>query len=270
MRLLSLLFLLCVMCGHGYSQRLQNNGAYSEAICNASVTLNNAEAIFHNQAGLAQLSKSEILIAYKNRFQLKELAIQSAGITTPIFQGNLFAAFSKTGNSNWNEYVISTGYARSFGKNWQAAFAFYYFTQQLTYEKSNTQLFSYSIGLIYQMNKLKFGFHLFNPTNSNYSVNINQPSHPLQLRIGASYKANSFLSVNIETTYQKNNDTPFNIGIEYYLNKQVTLLGGASTLYAKRSFGIHYQHKKLGGTIAFSSHQHLGFSPTITLKYQFR
>lgn len=267
MRLLLILILL-LSSFLSLAQLKFRNGAYSEAICNASVTLRSSEAIFHNQAAAASINSTQFIIAYKNRFGLKELAIQSIGANTPLLQGNTFITYSETGNSTWHESMITTGYARAMSKNWLTSFAFHYFNQSLAEKNEATRYLTFSLGLLLTFQKVNFGLHLFNPFSQNYPIALNHISHPYQLRIGGSYQVSQMVTIYTETRHNKQQKLPFIFGIEFHLKQNLTLLGGISTNTIKQSLGISYRYQNFTGTFSFASQQKLGFSPVFTLKYQ--
>ena len=75
-----------------------------------------AHAIFGNQAGLATLENSNLLISTERRFNLSELSSHSAGAAIATKAGTFGLAINYFGFSEFNEQKIGLAYARKLGK----------------------------------------------------------------------------------------------------------------------------------------------------------
>jgi hypothetical protein len=61
----------------------------------------------------------------------------------------------------------------------------------------------------------------------------------------------------------------FKGGIEIQAIDNLFFRGGFSTVYERYSFGIGYKYRKLVSDLAFSHHDVLGFTPHVSVGYEF-
>jgi hypothetical protein len=116
---------------------------------------------------------------------------------------------------------------------------------------------------------LTLAAHVFNPLMVKI-LKENSERIPAIIRVGAVYSFDKNLLVSAEVEKDTEFDPVFKGGIEYRVVEKIFVRGGFSTNPGLYSFGFGLNLKKL--TIDFSSsvHQTLGYSPQISMIYQFR
>ncbi len=261
--------LICFLFLFSFHVKAQvNPGSRFMAMAKTGVALQDIWSLQQNQAGLAGLQKPCIAIAYEQRFAGQELSAQSALFALPYKQHVVGFRFQRYGFSAYSEQQAGFALARKFGNTLNIALNFNYHQLKIT-NYGSAKTFSVEAGLQYRASdKLWLGTHVANPNRSEYSKGVDA-AIPVIVEFGASYIFSD--KVIIATALEKilNSNTDFKIGAEYGLLELLYLRGGVSVNPFKQyaGFGLNYQQFKLD--MAASSHPVLGYSPQLSISYEF-
>lgn len=246
----------------------ENYGPKITALGNAGVAIQDVWSAKKNQAGLAGITKPTISAGYENRFGVKELSTQSAVFALPIKSYTIGAAFQSYGVDSYNEVKTGLSFAKSFGPNLFLAVGVNYHQINIT-NYGNANSLSVDVGVQYKvLPKLWIASHIANPNQSKYS-DITDQIIPAHIQFGANYIFSDQLLITSEIEKVLDSGADFKTGIEYKLVKFVALRGGISVNPFKQfaGFGVNYQ--KVVIDFAVASHPVLGYSPQISLGYEF-
>ena len=89
------------------------------------------------------------------------------------------------------------------------------------------------------------------------------------MRLGMAYTFSEKVFVTFEAEKDIDFKAVFKAGMEYKANDKIYLRAGIGTNPNLATFGVGVYHKGLKFDIASSYHQVLGFTPEISLVYQF-
>lgn len=245
-----------------------NYGPKITALGTAGVALQDVWSASKNQAGIASLKTPTLAAGYENRFGVKELSTKSAAFALPIKNYSIGAAFQSYGVDAYNEIKTGLSLAKSFGPKLLIGVGLNYHQLSITnYGNANT--FTVEVGLQYNvLPKLWLASHIANPNQSKFSDNADQVI-PAHIQFGATYIFSDQLLITSEIEKVLDSQADFKTGIEYKVVKFVALRGGVSVNPFKQyaGFGVNYQ--KVNIDFAVASHPILGYSPQISLGYEF-
>jgi hypothetical protein len=260
-----LLSLISVLSLSSFAQ--ENFGPRITALGNAGVALQDVWAAKKNQAGIAGLTSPVVAAGYENRYGVKELSTQSAVFAIPIKNYAIGASFQSYGVDNYNEIKSGLSLAKSFGPKLFLAVGVNYHQLKISNYGSNSTV-SVEVGLQYKaFPKLWLATHISNPNQSKYNEAVQ--IIPAHIQFGASYIFSDQLLITSEIEKVLDNQADFKTGIEYKVVKFVALRGGISVNPFKQyaGFGVNYQ--KVMVDFAVASHPVLGYSPQISVGYEF-
>lgn len=261
------LFFICLILHIGLRAQ-ENYGPKITALGTAGVALQDVWSAKKNQAGIAALQNPTISAGYENRFGVKELSTQSAVFALPIKNYTIGAAFQSYGVDSYNEIKTGLSLAKAFGPKLLIGIGLNYHQLNISnYGDANT--ISVEVGLQYNLfPKLWIASHIANPNQSKYGENTDQiiPAH---IQFGGTYIFSDQLLITSEFEKVLDSQADFKTGIEYKVVKFVALRGGISVNPFKQyaGFGVNYQ--KVNIDFAVASHPVLGYSPQISLGYEF-
>ena len=231
----------------------ESMGARSAALGFTSITTVDLWSSINNQAGLAYIDKLSIGAYTENKFLMSSLCTKSIAIVLPFSHGSLGISLVQFGESNFNETKIGL--------------IFQYSINQIQ-ELGRANLFSFQGGLVYIFdNTFKIGFHFFNPefiTKSENKLEI-----PGIFKIGLSYHLSQTLQGFLEIENHSKFGSGILTGIEYLNSKNIAFRIGYNSLSEKLTFGLGFKLKNLIIDLASNMHQTLGYSPQISLIYEF-
>ena len=246
-------------------------GGRSAGIANASVALKDLWSIKHNQAGLAYLRKPQAGIAYENRFGLSELATKAGVLAIPLKKATLGINVSQFGYSAYNENKIGVAVAKKltdrFSLGVQMNYEYFQFSAS---EYGQKGYITGEVGILAEVNEaLTLGAHLYNPGYTKLSE-FEDERIPVILRIGGDYRFSKKFNTLFEIEKDIDEEAQVKLGAEYQAHKKVYLRAGVSTEPFKNAFGVGFNFEKLKIDVSASYHSTLGYSPNISLTYQFK
>lgn len=245
-----------------------NPGPRSISMGSAGMALQDVWSLQQNSAGIAGIERTIFAIGYEQHFLNPELSTQSALFVFP-FKHNVFGlSFQRYGFSDFMEQTAAFAYSRNFGNTLSLAIGFKYH-QLAVVNYGSSRAFSVEAGMQYRLNdRIWIGCHISNPGRSRYEEHSGSDI-PVTLSFGSSFLFSN--KVLIISDIQKDLDAGIDLklGLEYKLIMWFSLRGGISVNPFKQygGFGLNYQ--RFAVDAAISSHPSLGFSPNLSLSYEF-
>ncbi len=266
---LPLLFVFCVLnlfAGHDNVPQ----GGRSAAMGNASVALADFWSLQNNQAGLAYYNHFAAGFYYENRYLTKELSLKSGGVVMPTSSGNFGLNVSYFGYPKYNESKFGLSYARNFGDVLAIGLQLDYLLTSIAEDYGNKGVATFEIGILSKINEhLTLGAHVFNPISAKLADYDDERIQAI-IRVGAAYAFDNNILVCAEVEKDMDFDPVFKMGLEYRIIEQIYVRGGISTNPGLYSFGFGLDFKKLKIDFSSSIHQTLGYSPQISMYYNFK
>jgi len=245
-------------------------GGRSAALANASVALTDFWSLQNNQAGLAFYNRPAGGIYFENRYMVKEMSMKAGGVVMPVKAGVLGLNISYFGYPKYNESKFGLAYARSFGDMLAVGVQLDYLHTSIDENYGKKGVATFEIGLLSKINKhLSIGAHIFNPIQAKLTDYDNERI-PAIIRIGAAYSFDENILVTVEAEKDTRMDPVLKCGLEYRIIEQIYVRGGISTNPGLYSFGFGLDFKKLRIDFSSSVHEVLGYSPQISLIYNFK
>jgi len=244
-------------------------GARSAALSNASVTIYDVWGTFNNQAGLAFLKSPEAGFHFGNKFLVKELSMQAGTLAIPFKPGTLGFCYRYFGYSRYYEAKFGLAYSRKFSDYLAIGVQIDYLQTHIAGGYGNYNAVTAEAGIIAEpVRNLNIGFHLYNPSRVKRGVAYEEQI-PTTMRFGASYRFEDKATLLFETEKDIDLEPVYKGGLEVKSFDNLFFRGGFSSGYEQYSFGLGYKRHKLVVDLAFSRHYYLGFSPHLSLGYQF-
>lgn len=245
-------------------------GARSVAMAGASTCLEDIWAGLNNPAGLAGIKNPAAGTSLEQRYMMKELGYYALASSIPAGKGVLGVSAIFTGFDLFIDQTVSLAYGMNFGTKVKAGAGLVYSFQRAGNESKGIHLVSYKIGTIVGLSgKAGLSFTALNPFQLSYKSN-QYATVPSVFALGITYRYSS--SFILCTEFEKNLDYPvqFKCGLEYSLKDSFKLRGGIRIYPAIYSFGVAFRMKKILIDLASVYYQYLGFTPIITLQYDFK
>ncbi len=245
-----------------------NYGPRITAMGGAGVALQDVWSVQKNQAGIAALKTPTASLAYENRYLIKEISTKSAAFAIPVSKYVIGAAFQSYGVNAYNETRGGLSLARAFSPKLLTAISVNYHQIQVS-NYGNAQAVSVEVGIQYQaLKNLWLAAHIANPNSSKFGNNTDQiiPAH---IQFGGSYTFSDKLIISTEFEKILDRQADFKTGLEYKVIKAFALRGGVSMNPFKQYAGFGIELQDLLFDFGISSHPILGYSPQISLGYEF-
>ena len=245
-------------------------GARASALGGASVALGDVWSANNNQAGLAFVEGVSAGTFFENRFLLKELSLKSLAVAVPVGKGSFGVSVNSFGFNLYNENKFGLGYGMALTKNFAVGVQIDYLQNNITAETIQTTdgALTAELGVIAKFeNGLSGGFHIFNPIGARFMDSNNDV--PTIFRIGLAHQFSKEVLASVEVEKDIDFEEAVKIGLEYLITEKIYIRGGISTNPFLSSLGVGYQSDRLKIDFASSVHTVLGYTPHISLSYQF-
>lgn len=249
-----------------YSQAQYWAGARGAALGDASVAMNDVNAVFSNPAGTANLTQFSGVIYADRRFGSNAFNIFSAAACLPTKSGTWGVKLKYQGFSELNEQQVGLTYSRKIFSNFSIGAGFASrFVHAATYP--NRAAFTFEIGAQAQIFKsLRLGVFTYNPVQIKRDGNADLPSI---LKVGLTYSPSDKVNINAEIEKDVVYKASYKGGVEYKLLPKLWLRAGYRYNPAIYSFGVGYQIKdRLFMDILAANHEKLGFIPGFSLSFK--
>lgn len=262
----------CFVFFQGFEIRSQSLavGARSASLAGISAGLADPWSAFNNPAGLGRYSHLAIATNLEQRFLMKELGYYALAGSIPAGKGCFGISTLYEGYSLFTEQKAILGYGRQFGGKLASGISLVYIFQNTGNDSWPVHQVSYSLGAIVMLSeKSDLAFVAFNPFLLYYKSE-DYATLPANFKLGFTYHyASSFY---IYTELEKDLELPFHLklGLECMIREVLYIRGGISGLPASYSFGTAIRHQRFLLEFSSSYHQYLGFTPQLSLQFDFR
>lgn len=239
-------------------------GARQTGMAYVCVMNNDLWSSFHNQAGLAFNKSYSFGFNYNNRFSISELSTKSAGITVPAGRASLGVVYSQLGYTDFRRQTIGLACGMSLSDIIAAGVQIDWYSERSTGEYNNNQKLIPEAGIIVAASEnVKLGIHIFNPVPNS----IRKYDIPTRLRTGAGIILSKELFAGVETEMSTGNKLILRTGFEYKAAEKLMIRGGFSTESSSFSFGVGYRAGPAMIDFAFSTHERLGITSSVSVIY---
>jgi hypothetical protein len=229
------------------------------------VVKNSFWSAFHNQALLAETNSTSVGFNYDNRFSLKELGTRSAGAILKSGKASIGAVYSNFGYADFKRDMAGIASALKLSDKISAGIQIDYFSARSSGEYENYQTLTFEAGILYKPNdNIRIGMHLFNPVPDR----LRESYLPSRLNIGAGTNLSSALFAGIEAEMVSGHSPIIRTGFEYEAAKKLWIRGGFSSENNSFSFGLGYLAKFVLIDFAFSTHEQLGLTSSVSLIFK--
>ena len=222
--------------------------ARSNGVSNASVAFTGINSIFNNQAGLADLEKSGVLLSAQQSFVNPNSDNFGIGFAIPTSSGNFGIDLHHFINNDLNQIILGLAYARKLAPNLFAGIQFEARSSQLApyerillFSKERTELFTAEIGFQYKLRKnLLIGIHFSNP----FKLEIIKNEYlPRIFRTGATYSPSENILIHAEI--EKNFEIPIVLksGMEWEIANEFWLRFGLQYKPLNINIGAGYRFR---------------------------
>lgn len=243
-------------------------GARYAGLANASVADSTIGNVSGNPAGIAGIGRPQVLLSYESRFRIEELSTRALAFVFP-YQRQVFGwNVNFYGTDSYNEQLVSLNYARRFSERFSAGIRFNYHGLKIPEYTSQTA-WSVAAGIQFKLlHNLAAGLQVSNPNQASFDRDL-QARLPVFGEIGLLYafsgKFIAVAAVQKAVGYRPDLKT----GLEYRIHRLLAVRGGISTEPFKQYFGLGLSYRQWMMDMAASSHPILGFSPQVSLGYEF-
>lgn len=248
----------------------QTMSGRGRALGGVSSTLTDFWSGISNISGLTVCESLTLGVAIQNQFLLKELSSKSIAAAFPIkkTKGVLGVNYFHSGTSIYNEQKAGLAYAQQFGKNLSIGLQLDYMFSGSTYAYyENEQFFTFELGAQYKItDEISAGFHVFNPIPTK---RVDKEDIPAIIKIGFSYKIVEQLLAAIELEKNMLESQMLRVGLEYAFIKSMFVRAGISTNPTTYTFGYGLRYSGFTLDISGQVHSVLGFSPALSIYYNF-
>jgi hypothetical protein len=234
--------------------------ARSAGMGQASVTFQDANSLFGNQAGLAWVENLSVMAAAERRFSLSELSSFSAGIIVPAGHGSFGLVAQTYGFEAFRQQKIGLAYARKLWEKFSFGAQFDYLQTRIP-EYGSKGAITFEAGILSQLtDEITLGVHIFSPAQVQFAENENFPTI---FKMGMAWQASEKAMLAAELEKDIDFKARIKGGFEYRVAKPVFLRAGFGTNPTTVHFGLGFQlNSNLTIDAASSYHQVLGFSPS--------
>jgi hypothetical protein len=247
------------------------SGGRPAGMGNAFISRFDLSAAYHNQAGLSKIESPSLSLFYENKFLVKEMSFRGVLLGLPTKTANFAIHYSAFGPAKWTESIISVACSKQLSTKLAAGIQLNYFGMKLPEENATESSYGVEMGIIWQpTSKIFVGIHLANP----FSVPIVTYSYnekiPYRIRAGSHTFLSENFIISIEAEKTENVSTIFKLGVEWEAIPTLYFRGGYNSGSTKLFAGLGYQYRFLKTDLAFSYHQYLGFTPSISINFNLK
>lgn len=242
-------------------------GARGAGMAYVSVMRSDLWSCFHNQAGFAYNKSLSAGINYENRFFLKELGTRSAGVVIPAGRASVGGFYSHFGYVDFKRDMVGIACGLPLSEKIAGGIQIDWYSERTTGEYHSYQILTCEAGIMVSASEnVRIGIHLFNPVPNS----IRKVEMPSRLRIGAGVNLSRELFAGIEAEMCRGDKADIRTGFEYEAAKQVWLRGGFSSANSSFSFGVGFMAKPAMIDLAFSTHEKLGITSSISIIFKIK
>jgi hypothetical protein len=226
-------------------------------------------SVFNNPAGMAFVDGLCAGVFGEERFLLSEMGSQALGVILSARPGAFGLAVHRFGGSLYSETRAGLGYARKFGTRFSAGLGLDYYLVSIAEGYGQAGTATFQVGLLYRAgDRWTAGFHCQNPMPVYLSAD-HTCRLPVVMTIGLArdFERKAILSAEIVQTLPGH--PGIRAGFECQFGKVMALRAGISTAPWTVMAGVGILAGHLRIDAASSYHFVLGYSPQLSLTYEF-
>jgi len=245
-------------------------GARSIGMGNIGVVGTGFNSVFNNQAALAYYPHMTAGIDYnQGYFADHALGTKSGAFILPTGAGAFGLSMNYFGYNQYNEQKIGLAYGKALGKYLAVGVQLNYFRTFIGAEYGSAQAVSFEISIYSKLNEsLELGAHIFNPIGMEIGSQ-NPETIPISFNLGLLYHIDDNLLLATEAEKILDQETSYKFGLEYTIAEHFMVRTGVATSPTLFTFGFGLKMNNLMLDIGTGFHQTLGFTPRVSLHYNF-
>ena len=222
---------------------------------------------FHNQALLPFNKSASFGFNYQNRFNITDLGTRSAGLVIPAGKAGLGAIYSNFGNKDLMRHSAGLACGLKLSEKISGGIQADFFSEKTAGEYHERRSLTFEAGLlIIPTEKIRIGFHIFNPVPNSLRNNY----LPSSIRAGAGIWLSNALFACAEAEMSTGGNLNLKTGFEYEPAKYMKVRGGFSSENTSFSFGIGYLLKFAQLDLGFSTHERLGVTTAASIIFKLK
>jgi hypothetical protein len=246
----------------------QNPGPRLMAMGSGGLAVSDIWSVHQNPAGITVFKRPMLSVAYEQHFLDTEVSTQSAVLVFPFPRNVVGLSFQRYGLNEYTEQLVGICYAKGFGDSFSLAIGLRYYQLSIS-QYGSAKAFCFDVGAKLKVTSVfSLASHVSNPNRSLYS-DLPSAALPVKLSLGSSFQFTD--KILVVADIRKHLDYPLDgiVGMEYNIIKWMSLRGGISVNPFKQytGFGINYNDIQIDFSVA--SHPTLGYSPQISIGYEF-
>lgn len=262
---LTLLALLVVNVGFTRSN-ISPSGARAQGMGNAFVSQSDIFSVYHNQAGLAKIERNAVGFFYENRFLVKEMSLRAGAVVLATNLGNFAVQYNSFGPARWSESNGGLSYAKKLTSKLSAGVELSFYGTRFPESNSFLSSFSFDIGAIYDLNsKTSIGLHVANPYSSSFKTLTYEEKIPWAVNVGGHTAFTNEFTLSYQLKLEQNLDPSALIGAQWEAAQNFFIRGGYNSGPSRLFAGLGYHSHLFEIETAFSYHQYLGYTPSVSL-----
>jgi hypothetical protein len=245
-------------------------GGRAAGMCGISVAATDPWSAANNQAANAWNKGILCGVYFEDRYLLKELSYKALVFSACTKQGVFSASCMQFGSEVYSELKSGISYARKFGKSFSAGIQLDYYRFSISEDYGSKNILNCELGLLFRPGKqVWIGFHCINPVPVKLSQTSGE-SLPTLIQLGLAYYFTEDLMLSAEIEKDPVSKACARIGGECRFAKILSARAGFATGPFRFSFGAGIVMKRFTVDIASEYSQALGFSPAVSIQYEFR
>lgn len=245
-------------------------GGRAAGMCGISVAATDPWSAANNQAANAWNKGILCGVYFEDRYLLKELSCKALVFSACTKQGVFSASCMQFGSGVYSELKSGIAYARKFGKSFSAGVQLDYYRFSISEDYGSKNILNCELGLMFRPGKqVWIGFHCINPVPVKLSETSGE-SLPTLIQLGLAYYFTEDLMLSAEIEKDPASKACARIGGECRFAKILSARAGFATGPFRFSIGAGILMKRFSIDIASEYSQALGFSPAVSIQYEFR
>jgi hypothetical protein len=242
-------------------------GARAVGLGNAAVAISDQWAVFNNIAGVAALENTHVSGFYENRFNFSGFNIVAFAANHPTKFGNAALGVYRFGDELYNETQASFG--------WAHRISFVSLGIQAEYVQTSIQDLGTRRNVVINFGgqaditkNITFGAHVYNLNQARFAE-YKDERIPTIMKAGLSFRPIKQIMLNAEVEKDIEKKVRYKFGLEYAIIENLKFRTGINIQPQIAFFGLGYNSRILFIDYAFSWHEQLGFSHSVSLSYTF-
>lgn len=242
----------------------------SVALSACTANLQDEWSLFQNPAGTAFLKNYSAGISYKNNYLAKELSHQSFVANFPTKnRGVPSVGYSQFGYELYRQQDLFAGWSRFFSDKISAGLTIHYTRIHLGEVLGNSMVLKSRLGVQIKLTSaMQLGVIIDNPLRPK-NGKISEGRSTAGFYAGLKYQFSQKLASYIQAEQISEQAPSFRLALEYSPVEHFFLRGGLASKPLSESFGFGFVWRQIKVDISSAYHQQLGFSPALSMTYNF-